>query len=971
MSNLNDENNYAPIELKSKKPRRNKNTLSENNNSGFLKQFEPLKHSSKEVFALNSTEGTISGVDANIKRKIQLNEGFSDFNDRPMRYDAVKGKLKHKNMKPFTSRRDNFIDLEKDSRRMRHHTGADEYWKHKKESKSLFKPQRDLSHVHGMPNYTQKVKNRYIPSMYKNKIDLPGSRQYVGPGINGKDQQGLYNNTRILPKTSNELRTLNNQMVSYEGRTVDGRKGHKSAPKPNFTKIKKKTFKENTKKDLVKSRASRDKQKMRERFHNPDNYKGGTARSKSMSYAGTAAMYNDKIASSGNTNFNHSAKQSHTFEKGPYTGQTKFNNNKISYPNRDNERTSTQYEYQGNPDGRDNKYINTYNKPRTTLKESINYGILPEEERKILTRGSILKVNNNGTFKIKLDDTRIVDSVKFSEIKCMGMPVEGKNINYVEYKSGIYYKERKGNPNITHDAYINNYEEPDTTLKEANIYQYEGNPNVDHNKYINFYEEPDPTIRNTTNFDHIKKPNIEKMTNQTTYLNFMEKPDTTLKETVSYDTRKTSNIEKGIKNQNYINFIEKPDTTIGETTRYENIRKSNIQRGIQNNNYINNINRPDVTDKETLIYDGIPKSSIERGIKNQNYINNIQKPETTIGETTSYDGISKSNIDRAPHEQNYLNNIQVPDTTTKETALYDGIPTSRIEKGLQQDNYINNMNRPKTTIKESTLQEGEGNLKQQTMTYLNNIERPRTTLKETTLKEQKGNISIKSSTYVNNKKPPRTTLKETTLDTREGLPVNERKSGYINNYVAPTTLKEGMLKERTGAANIKNKDTARPIITMRTTSKEGMLRERTGAINMKGKDNSRPNIVMPATSKEGMLKSHMGTAVGTTNTIKVRNDYRNMEIKKSAGVLPINENDNSRGAKYGPDKDSIKIQIKKKSTENKDRPSLFSNIGSKMNGEVRLKKEQIQKPRKTNIVKIIEKNPFINNIIHRSVVIKK
>ena len=972
MSNLNDENNYAPIKLKKRK-KRNKDTLSENKSGGYLKQFETLKHSSKEIYPLNSTEGTVSGVDASIKRKIQLHEGFSDFNEDSMRYGTASGKMKHKNMKPFTSRRDTYLDLDKGSRKMRHQTGADEFWRHKKESKSLFKPQRDLTNVHGMQNYTQKVKNRYIPSMYKNKMDLPGSRQHVGPGIAGKDQQGLYDNTRILPKTSNELRTLDNQMVSYEGRTVDGRKGHKSAPKPNFTRKKKKTFKENTRKDLVKGKASRNKATMHEKFEDPDKYKGGTARSISMSYAGTAALFNDKIASSGNTKFNQSSKQSHTFDQGPYTGQSKILQNKISYPNKDNERTSTQFEYQGNPDGRDNKYINIYSKPEITLKESINFGILPESERKVYTKGKIIKQNLNGTYKIKLDDTRIVDSVGPSKFKCNGIPSEGTNIEFMELKAGMYYKERKGNPNISHDAYINNYEKPHTTLKEDTIYQYEGNPNIDHNKYINFYEKPHTRISETTRFDHLKKPNIEKMTNQSNYINFMEEPDVTKKETVSYDTRKTSNIERGTSNQNYINTLEKPKTTIGETTRYDTLPKGNIERGKSNQNYINNINKPRTTVKETSLYDGIPKSNIERGTSNQNYINNMNRPDTTFKEISMYDGIPKSNIERGTSNQNYINNMNRPDVTVKEISMYDGISKSNIERGTSNQNYINNMNRPNTTVKETSLYDGmsKANLKQKVTTYINTIEKPRTTIKESTLREGKGNINIKRSTYINNIKPPPTTMKETTLDTRQGLPVNERKSGYINNYTAPTTSKEGMLRERMGAINIKGRDTSRPDIVMPTTSKEGMLKPRTGTINMKGRDTSRPDIVMPATSKEGMLKSYTGTAIGTTNVIKVRTKYKNMKIIKKAGVLPVNENENSRGAKYGPNKDSIKIQTKKITKELKARPSLFSNIGSKMAGKVRLKKEKIREPRKTDIAKIIEKNPFINNILHRSVVIKK
>ena len=93
------------------------------------------------------------------------------------------------------------------------------------ERDSLFKPEKDLSFVYGMPSIRQL--DRVIPSAHgKKNNDLPFEKIRVGPGLNkgytAEPSDGYHPRIRILPKTSESLYV--NPRTHKDGRIIAGKR---------------------------------------------------------------------------------------------------------------------------------------------------------------------------------------------------------------------------------------------------------------------------------------------------------------------------------------------------------------------------------------------------------------------------------------------------------------------------------------------------------------------------------------------------------------------------------------------------------------------------------------------------------------------------------------------------------------------------------------------------------------------------
>ena len=138
--------------------------------------------------------------------------------------------FKHNNMEPFFggSVRQNTLNNANETV-LERHTGASTVYKEKTEMKGMFDMERDVGNVYGSPNFaTEDIRSRFVPSQ-KRQNELPTTQIRVGPGLNQgygwKPSGGLNQpNTRdfIMPKDTNELRTLDNPKLSYKGRIVMG-----------------------------------------------------------------------------------------------------------------------------------------------------------------------------------------------------------------------------------------------------------------------------------------------------------------------------------------------------------------------------------------------------------------------------------------------------------------------------------------------------------------------------------------------------------------------------------------------------------------------------------------------------------------------------------------------------------------------------------------------------------------------------
>merc|ERR1711871_677525 len=227
-------NNYISAEYKDQKKPTN---LSDET---FLEQFNVLQFDSRQPTSANY----VNGFEDNT---------YSTFSNQDMTYNIIKNRddFLHNNMNANTSQRDFALQTNEGvmKDRLELFTGFPEDFKRKKETKPLFEPMKDLSNVNGMPVNTDFMEQRYLPSNKKNDEDLPFENNVkVIPGVSGKNQEGTYGTYRLLPKTTDELRTSNNPKVSYKGTKIEAvKKGEFRPNNPNVVSHKPLTYKVNKK----------------------------------------------------------------------------------------------------------------------------------------------------------------------------------------------------------------------------------------------------------------------------------------------------------------------------------------------------------------------------------------------------------------------------------------------------------------------------------------------------------------------------------------------------------------------------------------------------------------------------------------------------------------------------------------------------------------------------------------------------
>ena len=139
----------------------------------------------------------------------------------------------HDNMVPFIKNKNQQnLSANSYSNTLGRHTGSDETYRPKKqEVKSFFDVTPNNSYVYGSPSFTDSVgRDRYIPSQKRtNEKAFQDIR--VGPGLaagyTAEPIGGLtQSNTRdyILPKSIDQLRSVTNPNITYEGRIINGLK---------------------------------------------------------------------------------------------------------------------------------------------------------------------------------------------------------------------------------------------------------------------------------------------------------------------------------------------------------------------------------------------------------------------------------------------------------------------------------------------------------------------------------------------------------------------------------------------------------------------------------------------------------------------------------------------------------------------------------------------------------------------------
>jgi len=164
---------------------------------------------------------------------IQRESNNTDFFISPLSGERIKQEGFHDNMVPFIKNKNQQNTSNNAyTNTLGRHTGSDETYRPRKhEVKSFFDITPNNSYVYGSPSFTETIgQDRYIASQ-KRTNEKPFQDIRVGPGLaagyTAEPMGGLtQSNTRdyILPKSSDELRSLTNPNITYEGRIIAGLK---------------------------------------------------------------------------------------------------------------------------------------------------------------------------------------------------------------------------------------------------------------------------------------------------------------------------------------------------------------------------------------------------------------------------------------------------------------------------------------------------------------------------------------------------------------------------------------------------------------------------------------------------------------------------------------------------------------------------------------------------------------------------
>ena len=206
------------------------------------KDFNTISKTSQQQYnLLNPNSDSIHSYDFRTARdnaqgqKLNSGPGCDTFISELSGQPFTKNSFTHNNMVPFFrgQAKQNITD-NANSNTLERFTGVGPtYRPKKKEVKSFFDVARDMNRpIHGTSAFTTNpgIMGRYITGQ-KRQGERPFEQIRVGPGLGqGYTAQptGGFNQANkrdyILPKTVDELRTLSNPKVSYEGRIIAGLK---------------------------------------------------------------------------------------------------------------------------------------------------------------------------------------------------------------------------------------------------------------------------------------------------------------------------------------------------------------------------------------------------------------------------------------------------------------------------------------------------------------------------------------------------------------------------------------------------------------------------------------------------------------------------------------------------------------------------------------------------------------------------
>ena len=556
------------------------------------------------------------------------------------------------------------VDLVKNNNQSVNNIEDFNFYKKKSEHGNLFPLESNIQSINTNVFSEEDIKQTYNVGSYQTNIN-PNELKYVGPGINrgfidkpsGGLNQGIDVIPYILPKTVDQLRTVNNPKLVYEGRLLMGNTISKTGIEGEVIQYKPDTYYINDFDRWFKTTGAIKKQKIHPKLIVKD-----TNRIVSMELKGN--VHSKQLVRS--TLKSKTAESRKNIYKEKNTGPAKSANphvndyNKSGYRNVPNERQNTESKTNLlNVQGL-NKKMKVYD-PNCVLKTTI-------KETNILNKSSgFLKGPN---FKLKVYDP---DDVARTTIK------ETNILN-----------NHAGNIQIPGPNKLTTYDPNDvarTTIKETNILNNNsGYIQIPGPNKLTTYDPNDvarTTIKETNILNnHLGHVNNEKINGG--YMTNKHYAPVTIRETLE-------NINTNINCQVYVkkNKVYDPDqplkTTVKQTTLYSNY-VGNINGGSNTTGgcgYLTNEKKAPNTNRQFshCEYIGTSNSSYKKDMinKHKNMRLNESKQSTLVSREPTKQGSKimngNINIKIKKVESDFINNRDIYKNKVQNRPLYKGSNT--------------------------------------------------------------------------------------------------------------------------------------------------------------------------------------------------------------------------------------------------------------------------------------------------------
>lgn len=873
--------------------------------------FDNLSHPTAE----NMAHTTRSGFNTFLQRDLDFNNGYSEFQNNDMHYNVIpKEEFVHNNMVPFTSRRENFINVDSNSRKYEQLSGNDSMWQNKKEVDPFFEPVKNMNNVNGLPVMTEQLSQRYNPSLKNNYGNLPFQTDMkVAPGLDGV-RSAPYAVHRVMPRNIDSLRSEINKKESYKSKPLETiKKGELRGVESEITSYKLPTYREIDFNDLVPNKYDVEKPKKTGEFVHIETSRGFTDYD---NYC-TGGMHNSNkgtVQSIDTIKFTPAKRENYLndFTRGVNAIDTRpVFTNIDSYTNYETDRSEISQELHAT--GACNTNFASY------CNDSSNIA------KPTMKQNNIIQNRNLG--------------------------INGS----IEQKSYVF----------SNDAVL------PTTIRQMTNYNGIGNtaPSCQSGPLM-LQDEAKRTIKQTTINPH-SISNVAPL-QQNCHTTLADIAKKTIRETTE-NNNNIGNISSGFQNINVMRLDEaKP--TIKQTTIENNIvlnakpiyEKGNmmllddarhtIKETTINHHGISNI-KPAQQNAHITLSD-IAKNTIRQTTENNNYISNIasnykknnmillDEAKPTLKESTvinSFIGQATSNVNGVSA---YLSDELKP--TIKQSTLHSYNGNANYQQGSI---YTKNEDEAKPTIRQTTeVNKHMGIIGGNNKELYNSLnDEARLTIKQTTLDTTlKGQnvVANVAQPYIKNNDEAKPTIKETLLHKAPGGRIYNPNEGYYNiNDEAKSTIKETLLHEA-------------PAGRMHNVNE--------GYYNIN--DDARVTI-----KQTTLLTNYKGNAKTNVNSIRVEEAERNMCIddKKQQTALGARiagaKSDKIRG---NINKDTVKFNDK--------RPvfGYISNPGNSKNYSITpVSRKQTSKKTDLNTntfyyvdpiqISTLNNNPLVNDIYHQ------